>query len=196
MRFSGFTYLLHFLLLAAVVAQTSPLNLAVDCSSASSLGELIPFWRSVGYTPAEYALRDDELENTAHIGSVPNSGVKQVRIHYLFDLIVLKGAVGPGAPTPSGFALDIDFHALDHAVDFLVGSGLSPGFELMGSPAGFPLLPLSFWTPYSGNGKILPNETMAMWRQLIGDTLVHYIGRYGAPEVQSWNIESWVSTTM
>ena len=172
------------------LAAAAPLSLRVDCSAGASPGALAPFWRSVGYTPAEYALRDDELENTAHIGAVPNSGVKQVRIHYLLDLVVLKGSV-PGSSTPSGFALDLDFRALDHAVDFLVGSGLSPGFELMGSPSGFPLLPLSFWTPYSGNGKLPPNATLAMWRQLIGDTLAHYIQRYGAAEVEGWNLETW-----
>ena len=174
-------------LLAGARGQTA-LPLAIDCST--SPGALSPFWRSVGYTPAEYALRDDELENTAHIGAVPNSGVKQVRIHYLLDLVTLKGSV-PGSPTPSGFALDLDFRALDHACDWLVASGLSPGFELMGSPAGFPLLPLSFYTPYSGNGKLPPNATLAMWRQLIGDTLAHFVQRYGAAEVSGWNIETW-----
>ena len=153
---SGFVCL--YLLAASEVVAQSPLNLSVDCSAAGDEGELIPFWRSVGYSPAEYALRDDELENTAHIGAVPNSGVKQVRIHYLLDLIVLKGSVGPGAATPSGFSLDLDFRALDHAVDFLVGSGLSPGFELMGSPAGFPQLPASFYENSNGNGAILPAQ--------------------------------------
>ena len=178
------------LLLASAAAAADPLSLRVDCSAGASPGALSPFWRSVGYTPAEYALRDDELENTAHIGAVPHRGVAQVRIHYLLDLLVLRGSV-PGAGTPSTYALDVDFRALDHALDFLVASGLSPGFELMGSPAGFPQLPMSFWTPYSGNGKLLPNATLAMWRQLIADTLAHAVARYGAAEVQAWNLESW-----
>ncbi len=113
-----------------------------------------------------------------------------MRIHYLFDLIGVLG-VSPSPTTPSGYRLDYDFSALDHAVDFLVANSLSPGFELMGSPRGFPPVPLSFYTQYSGNGKIPPNQTLVMWRQLIGDTLIHEIGRYGAAEVASWHLESW-----
>ena len=154
--------------LPTAALSATPMNVDVDCSTRKPL---TPFWASVGYTPAEYALRDDELENTLLIGSVPNRGVTQVRIHYLLDLLVVLGVV-PDPSTPSGYALDYDFAALDHALDFLIANDLSPGFEIMGSPAGFPTIPMSFWMPYSGNGKIAPAQTLAMFRQLVGDTLV------------------------
>jgi len=144
----------------------------------------------VGYTPASYALRDDELENTALIGAVPRRGITQVRIHYLLDLIEVLGWL-PSSTTPSGWALSYNWGALDHALDFLHSSRLSPGFELMGSPMGFPTLPISFWQPYSGNGKVAPDQTLQLWRQLTADLLVRCVQRYGKAEVEAWHLESW-----
>ena len=177
-------------LAAASARGQMALNLSIDCSGGASPGTLSPFWRSVGYTPAEYALRADELENTALIGAVPNRGVTQVRIHYLLDLVTVEG-FAPSAATPSGFELSYAWGELDHALDFLVANGLSPGFEFMGSPVGLPAVPASFYNPYNGNGKILPDETFALWRQLCGDVLKRYIGRYGAAEVEAWHLEDW-----
>jgi len=166
------------------------LDLAVDCTTSSPLA---PFWRSVGYTPATYALRDDELENTLLIGCVPNLGVEQVRIHYLLDLVAVLGfaPAAPNGSTPSGWALDYDFADLDHALDVLAASDLRPGFELMGSPRGFPALPVSFWQQFNGNGHIQPEQTLAMFRQLVGDVLARCVRRYGAASVSKWHIESW-----
>ena len=183
-----------YLLLAAISAalasaSSAPLSVSGSCG-ASLTTPLTPFWRSVGYTPATYALRDDELENTLLIGSVPNGGVSQVRIHFLLDLVTVLGYV-PDARTPSGWALDYDFSALDFALDFLVGAGLAPGLELMGSPPGFPLLPASFVSTSNGNGHIPPLQTCAMFRQLVGDLLTRYIARYGGAVVSRWRLESW-----
>ena len=119
--------LLVCLALASSAASSSPaaqLQLSVDCSSTVPLTH---FWRSVGYTPATYALRPDELENTAHIGAVPNRGVSQVRVHYFFDLITVLGWA-PSASTPSGYMVSYDWHMLDYALDWLVANNLSPGF--------------------------------------------------------------------
>ncbi len=179
---------LKYLMLAlSVVGRLEAATLAVDCSSRAPLDH---FWRSVGYTPAEFALRPDEHENTALLGAVPRRGITQVRIHYLFDLIEVLGFV-PDSSTPSNFSLSYNWAALDHALDFIVANNLSPGFELMGSPMGFPYVPLSFWVPYSGNGKVQPAETFALWRALVGDTLIRYIERYGKSEVESWKNEAW-----
>jgi len=163
----------------------SSLTISVDCSH--SIGALVPFWRSVGYTPATYALRDDELENTLNIGSVPNRGITQVRIHYILDLLVVLGFV-PDSSKVSGYSLDYDFGELDHAIDFLIANDLSPGYEIMGSPRGFPTLPVSFYQPFDGNGHVYPLQTLNMFRQLIGDILIHSIERYGIEEVESWHL--------
>ena len=177
------------LLLRAVLAQ-QPFPITLDCTPAQSPGALPHFWRSVGYTPAEYALRDDELENTALIGAVPRRGVTQLRVHYLLDLVEVLGWA-PSQTSKSGYELSYNWGALDHAIDFMVASRLSPGFELMGSPMGFPTLPISFWQDYSGNGKLAPSQTMQLWRQLTADLLARSIARYGKAEVQSWHLETW-----
>lgn len=171
---------------AASASASVDLPLTVDCSSSTPL---VPFWRSVGYTPATYALRDDELENTLLVGGVPNRGVEQVRVHYLLDLVTVLG-FAPSNSTPSGWALDYDLGQLDHAVDFLANVSLRPGFEVMGSPRGFPDLPVSFYEPYTGNGRIYPNQTLAMFRQLVGDVLARAVVRYG-DAVSRWHLESW-----
>jgi hypothetical protein len=146
----------------------------------------------VGYTPATYALRDDELENTALIGGVPFRGVEQVRIHYLLDLVAVLG-FAPSNSTPSGWALDYDFSQLDHALDFLAASGLRPGFEVMGSPRGFPALTVSFYEQFNGNGHIEPAQTLAMFRQLVADVAARCVARYGAPQVAQWHWERRVA---
>ena len=61
-------------LLAAVDAQPAALNVSVTCDTAAGF---LPFWRSAGYTPAEFALRPDEVENGAWIGSLPRRGIEQ-----------------------------------------------------------------------------------------------------------------------
>ena len=112
----------HALLALLAASAASALDLSVDCTATTPLA---PFWRSVGYTPATYALRDDELENTALIGAVPNGGVAQVRIHYLLDLVAVLGFAPSNGSTPSGWRLDYDFSALDHALDWLAAAGLA-----------------------------------------------------------------------
>jgi hypothetical protein len=173
----------------AGAAAADALDLSFDCTTSSPLA---PFWASVGYTPATYALRADELENTLLISGVPNRGVAQVRIHYLLDLVTVLG-FAPSAATPSGWALDYDFSGLDFALDFLVGNDLMPGFEVMGSPRGFPSLPDSFWQPFNGNGHIQPAQTLAMFRQLVADVAARCVARYGAPQVAQWHWERRVA---
>ena len=39
---------------------------------------------------SNYFFADSEVQNLAHLGSVPNDGIKQVRIHWLLDLVTAK----------------------------------------------------------------------------------------------------------
>ena len=71
-------------------------SLTVDGSDV--LAPLNRFWRSTGFCPPQphekfrdYVLSDDELQNIALIGSVARQGIKQVRIHWLLDLIKVTG---------------------------------------------------------------------------------------------------------
>jgi L-iduronidase len=174
--------LLLVLSAAACAYGQTVVNVSVDCSTP--VGPMFT-WRSCGYSPAESALRADGIENTLRVGSVPRRGVSQVRIHFLLDLLVVTGF------TPSPPSLTYDWSLLDFAVDTLVENRLSPGFELMGSPAGFPTLPLSFFSTWHNNFAVDPNATLALFRTMVRDIAVHYAGRYGADEVKRWNFETW-----
>ena len=89
------------------------------------------------------------------IGSVPQSGIQFVRIHYLLDLIKLlpvaeverlrvngdstAGSMdtfdeATAAPYLLASGTALNFTGLDAAMDQLHSSGLSPGFEVMGNP--------------------------------------------------------------
>ncbi len=52
-------------------------------------------------------------------------------------------------------------------------------------------MPDSFNNTFSGNGKVYPNQTFAMWRAVVGDVLRRSISRYGAGEVEAWHLETW-----
>jgi L-iduronidase len=173
----------------ATAQQPTPeLTVAVACDTPA--GAFPHLWRSCGYSPAEMALRLDGVENTARIGAVPGQGVRQVRIHFILDLLTVTGFV-PNASAPSGFNLLYDWSNLDFLVDTLVANNLSPGFELMGSPAGFPTLPTSFFTPWNNNFVVYPNQTLAMFRTLTRDIILRYAGRHGVDEVAGINWETW-----
>ena len=126
----------------------------------------------------------------AIIGAQPLRSVEQIRVHYLLDLLVTT-SWSADLTSPSGWRIAYVWDLLDRALDWLVANELTPGFELMGSPVGFPLLPVSFWEAYSGNGKTLPNETATLWRQVVADTIQHYVERYGSAEALAVRWETW-----
>ena len=173
---------------AAAAAPAAALNLTVSCGAP--IAPLEHVWRSCGYSPAQAALRPDGVENTLRIGATPRRGIGQVRIHFLLDLLTVTGFYNDSG-TVTGFRLLYDWAQLDFLLDTLVASRLSPGFELMGSPSGFPQLPQSFWAPWANNFKVQPNQTLGMWRQLVGDVVLHCAARFGVDEVAAWNWESW-----
>lgn len=94
-------FLLAFVLFVAGESrsESSPndvYQVTVDLSDV--VAPLKRFWRSTGFCPPlphenfrNYVLTDDEVQNLALIGSVARQGIKQVRIHWLFDLVKVTG---------------------------------------------------------------------------------------------------------
>jgi L-iduronidase len=109
-------------------------------------------------------------QTMAAIGSIPHRGITHVRIHYLLELVKLRG--------PRGGALDPDWTDLDTALDVLVRNRLRPFFELMGNPSGY-------FTSF------LEDDQVRAWRVFVRELSLHVIDRYGAEEVRSWYFESW-----
>ncbi|XP_065912337.1 alpha-L-iduronidase-like isoform X1 [Dysidea avara] len=156
---------------------TSQYNFTVIVGDKLKSDSLKHFWRSTGFCPplphknfSTYFFDDSEVQNLAHFGSVPNEGIKQVRIHWLLDLVTAN-VVGPGS-------LVYDFTNLDHAMDLLKENGLKPGFEIMGNPS-------NIFTD-------MENKTQVyMWRDLVKNIATRYVDRYGLNYVSEWNFESW-----
>ncbi|KAH0515381.1 Alpha-L-iduronidase [Microtus ochrogaster] len=99
---------LAVLLAAPLTLAETPYLVRVD--AARPLRPLLPFWRSTGFCPPlphdqadRFDLSWDQQLNLAYIGAVPHSGIEQVRIHWLLDLItarchiILDRDTGPSA---------------------------------------------------------------------------------------------------
>lgn len=160
----------------------SPLALAetpylVRVDAARPLRPLLPFWRSTGFCPPlphdqadQYDLSWDQQLNLAYIGAVPHSGIEQVRIHWLLDLITARKSSGQG--------FIYNFTHLDAFLDLLMENQLLPGFELMGSPSGY-------FTDFEDKQQVFE------WKDLVSLLARRYIGRYGLTHVSKWNFETW-----
>lgn len=137
----------------------------VIINASNSVDNLDHFWESTGFCPPDphqefykFILSDDELQNIAYIGSVPNQGIKQVRIHWLLDLITLS-------QTENDKHVEYNFTNLDKAMDLLINNGLRPGFELMGNPS-------NYFSDFDDVKQIFA------WRDLIYATAKHLVGKF------------------
>lgn len=131
------------------------------------IGPLEHFWESTGFCPPDphqdfykFFFANDELQNLAYVGSVPNSGIKQVRIHWLLDLVSMK-------LENDKFVYNFTF--LDKAIQLLIDNDLKPGFELMGNPSNF----------FSDFDDIVQ---VYAWKNLIESLGKHLIGKYSEIE--------------
>ncbi|CAO2638966.1 Idua [Lemmus lemmus] len=167
-------FLAVFLAAPLALAET-PYLVRVD--AARPLRPLLPFWRSTGFCPPlphdqadRFDLSWDQQLNLAYIGAVPHSGIEQVRIHWLLDLITARKSSRQG--------LIYNFTQLDAFLDLLMENQLLPGFELMGSPSGH-------FTDFEDKQQVFE------WKDLVSLLARRYIGRYGLTHVSKWNFETW-----
>lgn len=170
------------------------------------------FWESTGWCPPDphprfpsYFTTENIHQNHHLIAGVPRHGIKQVRIHFLLDLIklapasVFRGSAGgdggennlqpaivfPGSNARFWRKRGLNFTALDSALDQLVGLGLAPGFELMGNPGNLDDRSDRLFTSFQDHGQILA------FGELVELVASRYIARYGLEVVRSWRFESW-----
>ncbi|CAC5399771.1 IDUA [Mytilus coruscus] len=135
------------------------------------------FWRSTGFCPPlphekayDYDFGRDMKHNLALIGSVAHSGIKQVRIHWLLDLVSMT--------TKKDGGLVYNYDKLDDLLEFLFEQELKPGFELMGSPSGY-------FNDFENKTQVY------LWKDFIKDLGQHFVAEYGLSEVMTWNFETW-----
>ncbi|XP_047271606.1 alpha-L-iduronidase isoform X2 [Homo sapiens] len=168
--------LLASLLAAPPVAPAEAPHL-VHVDAARALWPLRRFWRSTGFCPPlphsqadQYVLSWDQQLNLAYVGAVPHRGIKQVRTHWLLELVTTRGSTGRG--------LSYNFTHLDGYLDLLRENQLLPGFELMGSASGH-------FTDFEDKQQVFE------WKDLVSSLARRYIGRYGLAHVSKWNFETW-----
>lgn len=159
----------------AVISSTTKYDIWVNVSE--TVRRVSPFWQSTGFCPplphekaSGYDLSEDEKQNIIYIGSIPNNGIEQVRIHWLLDLVTLE------KNSTEGFVYSFTY--LDILLDRLHDSGLRPGFELMGNPSGY-------FTTFDDDSQV------KKWKELVTLVGKRYIDRYGLDYVQQWNFETW-----
>lgn len=107
--------------LYCVLTQSS-LVINVD---SKKLKPLPRFWTNTGFCPigtniSEALLSNDTLLNIELLGTLPNNGLKTIRIHWLIDLIKYDEV-----------EYDRKFQYLDKVIDTIVTSGMSLGLEFM-----------------------------------------------------------------
>ncbi|XP_069877750.1 alpha-L-iduronidase [Dipodomys merriami] len=164
-------------LVAAPPAARAETPHLVRVDAARALRPLRPFWRSTGFCPPlphsqadRYDLSWDQRLNLAYVGAVPHGGIRQVRTHWLLDLVTARKS--------SGQDLSYNFTHLDSYLDLLEENQLLPGFELMGSPSGH-------FTDFEDKQQVFE------WKDLVSLLARRYIGRYGLAQVSKWNFETW-----
>ncbi|BFZ22574.1 hypothetical protein BsWGS_25613 [Bradybaena similaris] len=140
-------------------------------------GKLDHFWRSTGFCPplphsdaGTFDLSPDMKQNLAYIGAIPNDGISQVRVHWLYDLVTVTDFVNGGP--------QYNFTQLDEFVALVHENELHMGFELMGNPS-------NIYTDFENNTQL------HWWKDLVIETAQRYIEKYGIDYVRKWNFESW-----
>ncbi|XP_033763065.1 alpha-L-iduronidase-like [Pecten maximus] len=187
-------------LCVSCVPRGTTLSFSLVVNSTQVSGDLDHFWRSTGFCPPaphqsadKFDLSHDMRLNLALVASVPNKGMKQVRIHWLFDLVKVVGFQRrgyAGKPVkdsrgsnsviehPKGDNPVYDFSMLDKLLLILFQNNLKPGFELMGSPS-------NFFTDFENHTQVV------LWKNLVFQTAERYIQMFGISYVKSWNFETW-----
>lgn len=87
--------LLVLLLILNMVQRSEVYRVDIDYEQVFQEGKSLPrFWKSTGLCPpaprekaAEFLLSNDSLLNLEIIASLPNQGLKYVRIHWLLELL-------------------------------------------------------------------------------------------------------------
>lgn len=162
------------LLLNISLASGSSFIISVDVGKPKT--HLKHFWKSTGFCPPlphtqshQYDLSIDQQLNLAYVGSVPQGGIQQVRIHWMLELVSAQDVGGK---------TEYNFTKLDQLIELLWVNGLRPGFELMGSVS-------NYFTDFEDKSQVVE------WRNLIYLIAKRYIDKYGLGSVSHWNFETW-----
>ena len=175
-------------LILAPLIHSKTFNLTVDFSSDHAR-PLPHYWAATGWCPPEpmrampfYFNSESSLQNHATIASIPNGGIRTVRIHDLLYMLRVPEGSDPERLEPSA----LNFSLLDRGLDILNSSGLAVGFELMGNP---------LFQDRSDDVGVFTDwrsaSQLASWESMVRAIAEHYIDRYGIEAVRTWRFEAW-----
>ncbi|XP_048766464.2 alpha-L-iduronidase-like isoform X4 [Ostrea edulis] len=160
----------------SLMSQVTSFKYTLNVDTKDVRNNLTHFWKSTGFCPPlphkdayKFDFSKDVQLNMALIGSLPHSGIKQVRIHWLLELITVK---------QTNDNVSYDFSRLDNVISLLWSYGLKPGFELMGNPSGF-------FSDFDNSTQV------CLWKDMVTQLASNYIDQFGISEVMDWNFETW-----
>ncbi|XP_049820618.1 alpha-L-iduronidase [Aethina tumida] len=170
-------YLTQLAILTALIIKSGhsiQYHYNVEIDAGYNGGRLKQFWKSTGLCPPDpkqeaykFLLGEDEKINLALIGSLPNKGIRHVRIHWLLNLITQTDATH-----------SYNFKYLDNLIDHLTKYNLRPGFELMGHPITL-------------NPRNATYKSNINWAALAEQIAVRYLDKYGSRQLKRWRFETW-----
>jgi xylan 1,4-beta-xylosidase len=155
-----------------------PVTLA--CSAQAPGRELNHYWSfGMGAERPHLALRTDFIE---HIRMAARRlGLRYARVYSIFheELFLYRERDGLVAPS---------FQYLDQAFDNLLAAGVKPFVTFSFAP---PELASTDATVMMWRGRSCPPGDLAKWASLVGQTVAHWLERYGRDQVRSWFFEVW-----
>ena len=184
----------------AVSAAPFPVTIRVDASR--SLGPLKPIWRFFGADEPNYATMKDGRKLLAELGALRPKQV-YFRTHHLL-------VTGDGTPALKWGSTNVytedakgrpvyDWRVLDRIFDAYVSRGVRPYVQLGFMPQALSTHPEPYqheWRPglrydVITTGWAFPPKDYAKWNELAYQVAMHFIARYGRPEVEQWYWEVW-----
>ncbi|CRL01954.1 CLUMA_CG015068, isoform A [Clunio marinus] len=167
---------LEILLFLSFIFSTTIASVNIDINfrkESESRKKLPRFWTNTGFAPtqpienaADFLESDDVNLNLEFIGSLPNNGIRNVRIHWLLNMISLSYSNGTQFPT-------LNFNRLDKFLWKLINDyRLNPTIEFMTT--------LKF-----------KKLNTVIWEDFAYQVISRYIGRYGVKNVRKWKLETW-----
>ncbi|KAG5682536.1 hypothetical protein PVAND_011883 [Polypedilum vanderplanki] len=146
----------------------------IDYEKSTNVMKRMPkFWTNTGFAPTEpinnvfdfFETKDLNM-NLEIIGSMPNNGLKYIRIHWLLNLIKISGYDSKNQPI-------FNFEKLDTFLRKMINEyNLLPVIEFMTT--------LKF-----------KNMNKDSWKTLSYQIITHYAEIYGLKNVAKWKFESW-----
>lgn len=151
----------------------------IDCSGKGE--SFSRYWKHcVGAGRANEGMRADWRMHLRD--AVAHCGFEYLRFHGLFhDDMMIYREKADGYPV-------YNWQYVDNLFDFMLDVGIRPFVEFGFMPQD---LASGDMTVFWWKGNVTPPKNMERWAELIGESVAHWVERYGIGEVRKWYFEVW-----